>query len=284
MELYTKKRCIGDDRTVGIRRANHPKSTPPHHHEFIEIVYILSGESEQTVDDACYSVSRGDVIFINPGSTHAFTVGKDFTFTEIFFSPTLVEEGAITAKGALALLSLSAFNEMRGEQNGGKLSFRGEERQEFEAILFAMEKEYAKNLPDTPAIMESYLNILLTKMRRVAMAAGGGEIIEDIWQGLKDYIDTHPEEDLTLSALASRGFYNPSYFSRTFKKRFGMPPMEYVRRQRMERAKEYLLESDASVEEILRRVGYSDRSAFYHAFSAETGMTPTEFRQAHGKR
>ena len=127
-------------------------------------------------------------------------------------------------------------------------------------------------------MMENYLNILLTKMRRADEGSDADGIMKDIWQVLKDYIDENPGSDLSLSALASKCFYNPSYFSRTFKKKFGTSPTEYIRTKRIERAKTLLREEDTPVEVIISRVGFSDRSSFYHAFAAQTGMTPAEYR------
>ncbi len=284
MRIYTSDEFIGKGKTVGIRRMVGGRKQVLHRHEFIEIVYIAEGEAVECVDEREYEVGRGDMVFINCGSTHNFTTRTGFTHVEIFFSPALLEEGVITAQNALTLLSLSLFNEMCGEAGGGKLSFSGEERREIEFILAAMQKEYESERSDAGTVMEHYLNILLTKMRRASEERGENAIMEDIWQGLKAYIDEHPEEDLSLSSLASKSFYNPSYFSRMFKKKFGVSPTEYIRMRRMERAKALLREEDASVEDILHRVGFSDRSAFYHAFSAETGMTPAEYRARHTKK
>ena len=47
-------------------------SEEPHCHEFIEIVYVLSGAATERVDESSYEVERGDVIFINYGSHHAY--------------------------------------------------------------------------------------------------------------------------------------------------------------------------------------------------------------------
>ncbi len=278
MHTYTSDCYIGKGKTIGMHRMVGKPNQALHNHDFIEICYIAEGEAIETIDGQSYHVKRGDSVFINCGSTHAFTTESGFTHVEIFFSPILVEEGVITEQNALSLLSLSLFNEMRKEQGGGKISFHGEERKEVEFILAAMQKEYESQKSDAGTVLEHYLNILLTKMRRASEEEGGENIIEDIWQSLKSYIDEHPEEDLTLSALASKCFYNPSYFSRMFKKKFGLSPTEYIRLRRIAHAKTLLREEETSVENILHRVGFSDRGSFYHAFSAETGMTPSEYR------
>jgi len=284
MRTYTSEKHIGVGKTVGIHRMKGNPNQVLHRHEFIELVYILEGTAVEWVDEACYNVKKGDALFINYGSTHAFTSDSGFTHVEIFFSPALVEQGVITADNALTLLSLAAFDKMRKEQNGGKISFHGEDREEVEFILRAMLKEYESNRVDTNAVMENYLNILLTKMRRADEGSDADGIMKDIWQVLKDYIDENPESDLSLSALASKCFYNPSYFSRTFKKKFGTSPTEYIRTKRIERAKTLLREEDTPVEVIISRVGFSDRSSFYHAFAAQTGMTPAEYRNEGRKK
>lgn len=278
MRTYTSETYIGAGKTVGLHRMKAAPHQATHLHDFIELVYIDAGEAIECVDDIPYRVKHGDMIFINCGSTHTFTSKQGFMHTEIFFSPTLVEEGVITAESALGLLSLSVFDELRKGKGGGKLSFHGEERKEIEFILSAMMKEYESDRADAGRVLEHYLNILLTKMRRASEEENGEKIMDDIWQGLKSYIDENPKENLNLASLASKSFYNPSYFSRMFKKKFGLSPTEYIRMRRIAYAKELLITESAPVEDILLRAGFTDRSSFYHAFSAETGMTPSEYR------
>jgi two-component system response regulator YesN len=63
-----------------------------------------------------------------------------------------------------------------------------------------------------------------------------------------------------------------------FKEKFGTSLVEYVNRRRVEGAVKLLREGELSVDEIIARTGYTDRSAFYHAFSKITGMAPAEYR------
>lgn len=281
MKIFTAERMIGDG-SIGIQERTGVSDYPLHSHDFIEIVYIKSGEAIQTVDGVEYSVRRGDILFINCAATHSYSSEKGFDYVEIFFSPKLVAEGIVTEENALVLLSLSAFDVLRREQNGGRLTFHGEERQEVEFILSAMLRERKMALTSFETVISNYLNILLTKMQRKASDADK-EIVDDIWHSLKVYIDSNPEEHITLSSLAARSFYNPSYFSRVFKQKFGMSPVEYIRDKRMEKAMALLASDSASVDEIIETVGFSDRSAFYHYFSKKTGMTPSEYR-ANNKR
>jgi AraC-like DNA-binding protein len=218
------------------------------------------------------------VIFLNYGDTHTFAPRGSFSHYEIFFAPKLVEEGVISPTNALTLFSLSAFGELLGEDGFEKLSFRGEERREIEFILSAMLREYTEEKEEADTVLTHYLNVLLTKFRRASHAVTADDAIEDIWERLRGYIDEHPEENLTLSSLASKSFYNPSYFSRVFKEHFNMSLTEYVNHRRVELAKTLLLKGELSVEEIAYRVGYSSKTSFYRAFMRVTGATPAEYK------
>ena len=137
-----------------------------------------------------------------------------------------------------------------------------------------------EKLPSSNKIIESYMNILITKMLRKTspQVDVDSEELDNMWRELSDYIDENLDAKLTLSLLASKCFYNPSYFSRAFKDKFGMTLTEYVNRKRVASASKLLLESDMSVDEISFKVGFFDRSNFYHTFSKIMGTTPSEFR------
>lgn len=65
-----------------------------------------------------------------------------------------------------------------------------------------------------------------------------------------------------------------------FKRLLGRTPAEEIRRVRLERAKQLLLETDRSVESVAHAVGMSSGPALFHAFRKYIGMTPGEFRTA----
>ena len=119
------------------------------------------------------------------------------------------------------------------------------------------------------------LNMLLIKMVR---AASNTKAEGDIWKAVDEYIDKNCDKRITLPSIASKCFYNTSYFSRVFKQRYGITFTEFLRKKRIDRAKELLCNSELSVERIIQNVGYSDRSAFYSAFQLDTGYTPSEYR------
>ena len=276
MRLFEAEDFIGKDKYIGMQRLDGLFECPIHKHDFIELVYIVDGVATQIVDGVDYEVSRGDMAFINYGSTHAYSSKEGFSYFEVFFSPKLVEDGTITQENAAALLALSVFDDMRGEKNGGKLTLSTSESRSIEHILNEMLKESRSGGRYSATIISSYLNILLTKMFRAV--SSDTEIENDIWQSLKEYIDTNTEEKMTLSSLAARCFYNPSYFSRVFKQKFGSSPTEYIRAIRIKRAMDMLRSEEKTVEEISEAVGFSDKSSFYHAFSKISGMTPAEYR------
>ena len=97
---------------------------------------------------------------------------------------------------------------------------------------------------------------------------------------IQEYIEQNPGAELTLSALASKCFYNPSYFSRLFKQKFHMSLTEYVTRKRIENAIWLLCSTTLSVDEISQKTGFVDRSTFYAAFSRITGTTPAQYRSS----
>jgi len=275
MLRYEAKKYIKSGRTLGMFSLREDRPQQLHCHDFIELVYITSGSALQQVDGADYQVSRGDMLFINYGATHAFVPQDRFSYVNICFLPELLCE-SVTRDNALALLSLTAFDELRRERSGGMLSFSGQDREEVEFILQAMLREHQNDEPYADQILTHYLNILLTKMLRPSAQTLQKD--DDLWQELERYISDNLQEPLTLELLARRCFYNPSYFSRTFKQKIGCSLSEFIREKRMAEAKRLLTETERSLDDIAALVGYSDRSAFCHVFARSVGMFPGEYR------
>ena len=279
---YTSNDLIDSKATLHIFSEEKGGDVSLHIHDFIEIVYVLDGSAVQYVNGERYDVRRGDVLFINYGSKHSFTPSQDFRYVNVCFDPDIVG-GDVLKDKAFSSLQLGAFNEMRQELDSGKLSFSGKERELLENILADMEREYVRRERGWCDVLKSYMNILFMHLLRRALDNPYQEEVSDIWDKLFKYIDTNLTSELSLPHLAKKCFYNPSYFSRAFKERCGMPLTDYVTSRRVERAIVLLESGGMSSEKIAEEVGFASKSALYRAFLREKGVSLSDYRKCNIK-
>ena len=84
---------------------------------------------------------------------------------------------------------------------------------------------------------------------------------------------------VTVSEMAAALHYNTNYFSRVFAKAMGMTPLEYITDCKMEWAKNSLIHSNLTIEEIMEAIGYDHRNGFTIAFKKKYGAPPAAFRR-----
>ena len=100
-----------------------------------------------------------------------------------------------------------------------------------------------------------------------------------------DYCGSCPAEHLdsriTIEQLSRQFLMNPSTMKELFKEVYGSSIAAHIRQHRMERASALLLESDDSVAQIARTVGYESQSKFTSEFKKAFSMLPTEYRRLH---
>lgn len=101
------------------------------------------------------------------------------------------------------------------------------------------------------------------------------------WQlrRVRDYVDSHLADDVSLAELAALVGLSPSHFSRAFKATTGLPPHQYQLAVRVERAKHLLLQTATSLSEIAAICGFSEQSHFARTFRARVGISPGAWRR-----
>lgn len=259
-----------------------------HTHEFAEIIYVTSGECIQTIDGFAYHLKRGDMLFINRGSTHEFIPVNPFSYYNICFSPEIIIKRVIDRHNAIELLSLSSLESLQSTDALplSRFSFRGEERQWLEALLQDMHMEYMSDQSERNAILESYMTILIAKiLRKIHCSISETQKeLSGVWRAISEFIDENLNQKISLEDLAQQCFYNPSYFSRTFKQKFGLSPIEYIARERSKMAASLLTTTTLSMDAIAEKCGYGDKSSLYRAFEKNYGCSPSDYRKEHNKK
>lgn len=94
------------------------------------------------------------------------------------------------------------------------------------------------------------------------------------------YIREHFSEEISIPHLARMENYNVSYFSDWFRKQTGYSPAAYIRRVRMEKAKQLLVTTQFRLIDIALQVGYQTGASFSRAFKELEGITPDQYRRS----
>lgn len=101
---------------------------------------------------------------------------------------------------------------------------------------------------------------------------------------VKEYLENHYHEDITLEMMADHLNITRSYLSTYFKEKTGIYFVDYINSFRIEKVKELLLCSDMKIQEAARQVGYQNINSFNRMFKKFTGQTPSQFRKTRLKQ
>ena len=99
-----------------------------------------------------------------------------------------------------------------------------------------------------------------------------------------DYIHNSLAQSITLRGLSDLVGLSPRHFERAFRQAVGVPPHAYITNQRVDAARQLLLDEQClSVEDIAARAGFSSSSHLATTFRRQTGYSPTMFRRIHSQ-
>lgn len=119
-------------------------------------------------------------------------------------------------------------------------------------------------------------------MEHIDKEEGRGK--ESVITQIKNYIDNHYSEPITLGDISEKYYINAAYLSRAFKKEIGINFNDYLRNQRLNKAAVFLASTDLKIYEIAGKIGFDNPNYFMKKFQEQYGMTPSRYREQHLKK
>lgn len=155
------------------------------------------------------------------------------------------------------------------------------------ALVRVLEEEMHNDEPGQQALLDRLFDVLLTCVVRAwfrqpeAQVPGWYSAESDpvVGKALR-LLQEHPDHPWTIAGLAAETNLSRSALARRFTDRVGVAPMTYLREWRLARAADLLLDPDATLDAIARRVGYSDGSALSTVFKHARGVSPQRYRES----
>ena len=94
-----------------------------------------------------------------------------------------------------------------------------------------------------------------------------------------DFMQANFQRTITLTEIAKAISVSDHHLSRIFKSETGFPPIDYLIRFRLEKARQLLRTSFLSVKEVMASVGYNSKGHFARHFKKRFGVTPSEYKK-----
>lgn len=235
-----------------------------HIHNITEICYVVKGKGNFRIMDSLISVSQDDMILINPKVNHTEVVRDTQGFEYILLGVEGLEfrDGSVDSCHCL-------------------YNFRAH-REEILCILQRILQEVEEKNNGCQQICQNLFEILVTLIVRYSKIQ---PITEPIGRASKEcaavkrYIDTNFKESITLDQLAEMAHVNKYYLVHSFSREYNTSPINYLIERRVCESCHLLCDTDHSLSQISRIMGFSSPSYFSQSFRKVMGISPLEYRK-----
>ncbi|GGG01417.1 hypothetical protein GCM10010912_52870 [Paenibacillus albidus] len=198
----------------------------------------------------------------------------------------VVEYDLILYKASLPQNCLYEFRQLLESDNPFEQKFGFSPIEPIRLLEFTQTMNQGWNGADNLAKLQvrglfyQFVHELLHQLRQGKTERNQHSLAEQVMR----FLSEHYREPVSMEALSAVLRYSPQHLSRKFKELSGLSPIEYVIKLRMEKAQHLLLTSEATLQEIARRVGYQDWFYFNRMFKKYVGTAPGQFRNRHPSR
>lgn len=242
----------------------------PHSHEYYELYFLLEGEREVFIENKMFVVPKNTLVIVPPYSMHK-TAGGPYKRININVSPSLLSD---YEKDFLKKISACFAAEI--EKNYLKTVTQ---------ILKTGAKIQTESLPEKRetllSIAKTVIHLLARQnLRPVSCASSyqSGKVPSDILK-IVYYINTNFTKNITLKEISAEFYISKMTLCKQFKNVMHCCVMKYVNSLRINKAKELLIHTNRSMEEIAALCGFSSANYFGLAFKKDTGMSPYHFKK-----
>lgn len=234
-----------------------------------QMQYVLSGAANYTIEGRRYLTRRGDLILHMPNEVHDVTMLADTPYVCV---------SIVFHFGATAFPLEEWF--------GGNHYMGNFTNEPLESLLTDIPAEYHQpgwlHRFRCQQLLTAILHELLHR-HNISYDHGGTDESPQRHRMhtnlvlIKNYIHDRYAETISYKDLERESGWSKNHIMSRFKQAYGVTPMQYQIRIRMDRAKELAIQSKLTVSEIAQTVGYADVHTFGKTFKKKTGLSLSEY-------
>mgnify|MGYP004577222171 FL=1 len=236
----------------------------PHTHAFTELFYVRQGNGEFVIEDETFSITKDDLVIINPHIRH----------TEVSRTNSPLSYYTVGVDG----ISFSFHDQKEFQIFNCK-----EKKADLQFYFHSLFQELDQKNTGYQDICLHTLAILIMQLRRITVS--GFLLVSSLHPSrecslVKRYLDCEYSKEITLDTLADLSHLNKYYLSHEFTRYYGISPINYLNRRRIEVCKDLLENTDYDISTIAHLTGFSSQSYLAQSFRKHCQITAGEYRKS----
>ncbi len=263
-----------------------------HRHDFYEVMLVLEGELEVLIESKRYIYRRGDLCLINCNIYHKENYSKDFHAAYICLTKEYLHTwnaGEIYKLGNGRIACFFKDN-LKGKTQNKKnyldFFYLGDRSSDniiqVESELIDISNELMGHRPGYQSIIKGMITRLFYILQDSKIysskyikldSSAEGNLFEEAIRYIED-----KQGRVTRNELSNVLHYNGDYINQIFMKHTGQSLHEYSLSVCLSEAQYLLLNTSLSVSQIIKSLGFENRTNFYRQFSRRFGLTPMQYR------
>lgn len=245
-----------------------------HRHDFYEFVFITKGIAISSINDKDIYLLPDSLLLMNLHSSHSLKVkDPEAIVINICIKPEIFKSGVFAD-----FLKQNNYlcNFLSNKGSNSYLYFSPTQLSRYLPIINGILSEYVNNDYHYNYAMLGLLLIFFDQLSHADYYSyiGIDDLSLKVMSAIKENV-----QNKTVKKLADDFDYSPAYLSRYIKQHTSLTIKEIIMQEKMKQAKEFLTETNYSVEEISTLVGYKSVSYFFKLFEKQNHITPDQFRK-----
>lgn len=249
---------------------------PVHWHNDIEILYVLNGNFNVTIDSDNYELVKNDIEIINIDEAHGIRSNdKDNRILIFHIDPTFFEQYFSDIQNMFFYTNITDDNAQEGE-----------EYEVLRKYLSRVVCEIVQKQEDYDNKIEDILvEILYHLINNFHYLTSEREELKDNeeqvarYHRITKYIFNNYDDNITLQDIAKKEFLSTHYLSHEIKDTTGYSFTDLLNLTRVDEALKFLLDTDKTITEISEEVGFSHVRYFNKHFKIQFKCSPNQFRK-----
>lgn len=280
--IIRSQKFLDTDRQITIRKHTRFIHFPPHTHDYVEIVYMCSGTTTHIINGEKVVLTTGDLLFLTQGAVQEIeSAGMDdiavnFIVMPKFFDTTLRAIGK--EETPLKTFLVDCLNSRQAST--AYLYFHAADLLPVQNLVENLIYTLIQSPANRRNLNQTTMALLFLNLMNYTDRLEFQNEEETVTMQVMRYIETH-YQNASLSDLAEKLHYNPSWLSREIKNYTGKKFTALVQEKRMVQAAFLLENTTLNVDEIAYQVGYDNISYFHRLFRGKYGISPKKFRVIH---